>query len=186
MSSPHPLNQAVLSQALHDYRNGLLRRCESIGFTPRALQALKDPALVSILLNAKVSWCDVKVNPERIDRLLNHGREAERESAQVERMLRLGASTDMMGTFHGLTHQEVALHRQVLGIEQRKGRWPVLTEEEDSRLWRRWRDAVKERSIDLEDDAAMLPLSMELAEEQSLPLAVIWSAIRDWIEQGMI
>lgn len=186
MPSPHPLNHAVLAQALHDYRNGLLRRCEAIGFSPRALQALKEPALVSILLNARVPWCDVKVNQERIDRLLNHGREAERESEQIERMLRLGASTDMMGTFHGLTHQEVALHRQMLGIAQRKGRWPLLTEEEDSKLWERWRAAVQERGIEFDDDLTMLELSMELAEEQSLPLAVIWSAIRDWIEQGLI
>lgn len=33
MSTPHPLNQAVVAQALHDLRNGQLRRCLSMGFS---------------------------------------------------------------------------------------------------------------------------------------------------------
>ncbi len=32
MSAPHPLNQAVIAQALHDLRNGQLRRCKAMGF----------------------------------------------------------------------------------------------------------------------------------------------------------
>jgi len=31
MSAPHPLNQAVIAQALHDLRNGQLRRCKAMG-----------------------------------------------------------------------------------------------------------------------------------------------------------
>jgi hypothetical protein len=51
MSSPHPLNQAVIAQALHDLRNGQLRRCKAMGFGDSELDALKHPALVSVLLN---------------------------------------------------------------------------------------------------------------------------------------
>jgi ParB family protein of integrating conjugative element (PFGI_1 class) len=41
MSAPHPLNQAVIAQALHDLRNGQLRRCKAMGFGEEELDALK-------------------------------------------------------------------------------------------------------------------------------------------------
>src|SRR5688572_20494323 len=128
MSLPHPLNQAVIAQAQHDLRSGHLRHCQAMGFSAQALEAVKHPALVSVLLNSPVAWCSVKVNPDVVQRLLNQVRDVEKEVETIDRMLRLGASTEMVSEFHGLTHQEVALRRQVLGLPQRKGRWPVLSE----------------------------------------------------------
>lgn len=185
MSSPHPLNQAVIAQALHDMRNGQLRRCQAMGFTEPALEALKHPSLVSVLANAKVAWCSVRVNGEVLQRLLNQVRDVEQEIDTIDRMLRLGASTEMVSEFYGLTHQEVALRRQVLGLPQRKGRWPSLDETKETSLWNSWHDQVTKRKIDIKDDTAMLEISMGLADEHSLPLAVIWGAIRNWIEQGL-
>jgi len=43
MSAPHPLNQAVIAQALYDLRNGQLRRCKAMGFSEAELDALKHP-----------------------------------------------------------------------------------------------------------------------------------------------
>ena len=45
MSTAHPLNQAVIAQALYDLRNGQLRRCKLMGFGEEDLDALKHPAL---------------------------------------------------------------------------------------------------------------------------------------------
>lgn len=185
MSSPHPLNQAVVAQALHDLRNGQLRRCQAMGFTEHALEALKHPSLVSVLVNAKVAWCSVRVNSEVLQRLLNQVRDVEQEIDAIDRMLRLGASTEMVSEFYGLTHQEVALRRQVLGMPQRKGRWPSLNETQETLLWKAWHGYVTKRKIDVKNDAAMLAIGMDLADEQSLPLAVVWGAIRNWIEQGL-
>lgn len=185
MSSPHPLNQAVIAQALHDLRNGQLRRCQAMGFSPNALEALKQPALVSVLANSKVAWCSVKVNGDVLNRLLDQGRGVEQEIAAIDRMLRLGASTEMVSEFHGLTHQEIALRRQVLRLPQRKGRRPVLTEAEDAKLWECWHERVAQRRAEIKDDAAMLAIAMDLAAEQSLPLVVVWSAIRRWIDEGL-
>jgi hypothetical protein len=182
--SPHPLNQAVIAQALHDLRTGQLRRAEAMGFPPRCLEALKSPALASLLSNTKVPWCRVTVNGQVVERLLDRERDFESEVEAIDRMLRLGASTEMVAEFHGLTHQEVALRRQVLGLPERRGRWPVLTEAEDAALWEHWSTELKARSIDTNDDAAMLAVSMDLAERQNLPLSVVWGAIRVWIEQG--
>lgn len=186
MSAPHPLNQAVIAQALHDLRNGQLRRCQAMGFSRHALEALKQPALVSVLANAKVAWCSVTVNGDVLKRLLDQGRGVEQEIAAIDRMLRLGGSTEMVSDFHGLTHQEIALRREVLGLAHRKGRWPVLTEAEDATLWKCWHEEVAKRRADVKDDAAMLAIAMELAGEQSLPLVVVWSAIRRWIDEGLL
>ena len=186
MSTPHPLNQAVIAQALHDLRNGQLRRCKAMGFGEQELDALKHPALVSVLANSKVSWCSVKVNRDVLLRLLRQGRNVEKEIETVDRMLRLGASTEMLSQFYGLTHQEVALRRDILGLPKRKGRWPVLTEVQDTTLWERWQGCVKKQGIALGDDTAMLKLTLDLAEELSLPVSVIWAAIHRWTEQGPV
>ena len=186
MASPQPLNQAVIAQALHDLRNGQLRRCLSMGFSAHALEALKQPTLVSVLVNARVAWCSVKVNPEVLQRLLEQVCEVQKEIETIDRMLRLGASTEMVSEFFALTHQEVALRRQMLGLPNRKGRWPVLNEAQDASLWEQWRAERETRRISLEDDAAMLRLGMDLAETHSVPLSVVWGSIRSWIEQKMV
>jgi len=45
----------------------------------------------------------------------------------------------MVSHFYGLTHQEVALRRDMLGLEGRKGRHPALDEAQDIALWNQWR-----------------------------------------------
>lgn len=186
MSAPHPLNQAVIAQALHDLRNGQLRRCQAMGFGEQELDALKHPALVSVLANATVAWCSVSVNREVLKRLLARVQDVDQEIATVDRMLRLGASTQMVSQFYGLTHQEVALRRDILSLPKRKGRHPVLDEAQDATLWERWKAGVTQRRMALSDDTAMLALTLDLAEALALPASVIWSAIHHWIEQGLV
>jgi hypothetical protein len=101
-------------------------------------------------------------------------------------MLRLGASTEMVSRFYGLTHQEVALRRNILGLPKRKGRYPALDEAQDSALWKRWKAGIEERRIALDDHTAMLALCMDLAETMCLPMSVVWAAIRNWIDQGLV
>ncbi|QPI41618.1 MULTISPECIES: DUF2857 domain-containing protein [Pectobacterium] len=184
MTGPHPLNQAVIAQALHDLRNGQLRRAKSMGFDDTDLDALKHPAMASVLANANVSWCSVVVNRDVLRRLLHQVDDVTEEVARIDRLLRLGASTELISKFFGLTHQEIALRRSVIGLPKRKGRHPVLTEEQDTNLWHRWSAAVKSQKVALNDDMAMLDIAAELAEATDLPLSVIWSAIRRWIDEG--
>lgn len=186
MSAPHPLNQAVLTQALHDLRNGQLRRCLSMGFSERELDVLKQPALVALLANARVPWCTVTVNRDMLWRLVSQINNIEQEIATIDRMLKLGASTEMISKYFGLTHQEVALRRDILRLPKRKGRHPVLSEEQETVLWQQWKPGVQQYGIALDDDAAMLGLTMELAESISLPMSVIWSAIQHWISEGLV
>lgn len=186
MLMPHPLNQAVIIQALHDLRNGQLRRCKAMGFSDSDLAALKQPALVSLLLNSQAPWCTVSVNHGVIERILRQADNTAEEVANVDRMLRLGASTEMVCAFYGLTHQEIALRRDILGLPKRKGRHPVLTEDQENELWHQWKPQVDARSIALNDDQALLTLALDLAESLGHPASVIWAAGRSWIEQQLV
>ncbi|MFG1304703.1 DUF2857 domain-containing protein [Xanthobacter autotrophicus] len=186
MTGPHPLNQAVIAQALHDLRNGQLRKAKSMGFDDQDLDALKHPAMASVLANSSVSWCSVTVNRNVLRQLLRQVDDVAREIEEVDRMLRLGASTELISRFYGLTHQEIALRRSVIGLPKRKGRHPVLTETEDAELWEAWSAMIRERRISLKDDTAMLAATADLAESSRLPVSVIWSAIRKWIDEGLV
>jgi hypothetical protein len=183
MSVRHPLNQAVLNQALNDLRNGQLRRCQLMGFSARALKALKDPALVSLLANSRVCWVQVKVNLNVIHNLLDKRVSDEQETQAIDRMLLAGGSTEMVTKFYGLNHQEVAIRREILEMDARKGRWADLTEEQDHALWKAWQAVIKERKTPLADDNAVLQIALELAESQSVALVVVWNAITEWTER---
>src|SRR3546814_17433637 len=129
-----------------------------MGFGEEELDALKHPELVSMLVNATVSWCSVSVNQEVLKRLLSQVHDVEREIATVDRMLRLGASTAMVSKFYGLTHREVALRRDILWLPQRKGRHPVLDAAQDVALWAHWKAVVPERHLTLTPQKEMLGL----------------------------
>lgn len=186
MTIPHPINQAVMAQALHDLRNGQLRRCKTMGFADEDLAALKEPALISVLLNARVPWCTVQINRGVLQKILGQVEDVALEIAIVDRMLRLGASTEMVSTFYGLTHQEVALRRNILELPKRKGRYHVLSETQDTLLWKRWHPQFKARKIAVDDDRALLDLTLDLAEELSYPASVVWASLRGWIDQGLV
>lgn len=186
MGAPHTMNQAVITQVLQDLRSGQLRRCLSIGFTEQQLAALKRPELLSVLANAQVGWCTVKVNPAVVQRILTQAIAVTEEVAAIDRLLRAGASTEMMSQYHGLTHQEVAMRRNVLGLNKRKGRHPALDEAQDVELWRRWKPLRDQRQLDVTDEAAMLQLALDVAENMALPLSVVWATIQGWVEQKLV
>ena len=181
MAASHPLNQAVVIQALHDLRNWQSRRCFDMGFGERELEMFKQPALVALLVNACVPWCKVTVDREVLGRLVGQAREVEREIDAVDRMLRLGGSSEMVCRYHGLTHQEIAVRQEIIGQPGRKGRHPTLDEAQEGRLWQAWKSAVAERGISLDDETAMLVLAMDLAESLAVALAVVWATLRNWI-----
>ena len=72
------------------------------------------------------------------------------------------------------------------GLPKRKGRHPVLDEAQDTALWEHWKAGVTERHIALDDELSMLGLTMDLAEAMTLPMSVVWAAIRNWIDQGLV
>ncbi|WP_397458545.1 DUF2857 domain-containing protein [Pseudomonas asplenii] len=186
MKTPQALNQAVITQALQDLRDGQLRRCLALGFTEEQLAALKRPELLSVLSNAKVNWCSVKVNSEVLQRILIQVKAIKEEVVAIDRLLNAGASTEMMSRYHGLAHQEVATRRGMLGLPKRRGRHPALDEAQDVELWHRWKPLFDQQAIAVDDETAMLNLALKVAEDMNLPLSVVWAAIQGWVEQDLV
>ena len=185
-ASARPLNQAVLIQALHDLRNGQLRRCLAMGFGESDLEMLKQPGLAAILVNAHVPCCKVTVDRALVQRLASQAQDVARETSVVDRLLRLGASSEMICQRFALTHQEAALRRDVLGLSRMKGRYPTRNESQEADLWRAWQVAVAEHGTTLgRDEDAKLQWAMELAESTGGSLAVIWMTLQNFIAQGL-
>ena len=119
--SKTPINEAILSQVLHNMRNGQLKRCIEMGLEPEILAQLQQPSVLSLLLNTPVSWCTVTIDADMVKRLLTGAERSEDEARMIERALRLGATTQMLQQFFGLSPQDVALQRLIIGVTPRRG-----------------------------------------------------------------
>jgi len=196
--SKSPINEAILSQVLNHMRNGQLRRCIEMGLEPEILAQLQQPAVLSLLLNTPVSWCHVTIDTEMVKKLLTGAERSDEELRMIERALRLGATTTMLQQFFGLSPQDVALQRLMMGVRVRRGRWREFSEEQDALLWYRWTHLMKEHQVEIADSQAMLDIAMMVAEElnnpsepeaddntASLSLAIIWNRIQTWISEGL-
>ncbi|WP_248915968.1 DUF2857 domain-containing protein [Pseudomonas moorei] len=196
--SKTPINEAILSQVLHNVRNGQLRRCIEMGLEPEILAQLQQPSALSLLLNTPVSWCSVTIDGEMVKKILTGAQRSDEEVRMIERALRLGATTHMLQQFFGLSPQDVALQRLMMGVTARRGRWREFSEETDADLWYRWTHLMKEHQVDLADSIAMLDIAMLVAEEmkspqgdeadetpENLSLAIIWNRIQTWIREGL-
>ena len=192
------INEAILSQVLHNVRNGQLRRCIEMGLEPEILAQLQQPSALSLLLNTPVSWCSVTIDGNMVKTILNGAQRSDEEVRMVERALRLGATTHMLQQFFGLSPQDVALQRLMMGVTARRGRWREFSEQTDADLWYRWTSLMKEHQVDQADSIAMLDIAMLVAEEMKLPhsedageameslsLAIIWHRIQSWIKEGL-
>lgn len=202
--SKTPINEAILSQVLHHMRNGQLRRCIEMGLEPEILAQLQQPSVLSLLINTSVSWCNVTIDGDIIKKLVAGAQRSNEEVRMIERALRLGATTQMLQQFFGLSPQDVALQRLVIGVTARRGRWREFSEEMDAQLWYRWTHLMKEHQVELDDSLALLDIAMLVAEElnvpqctdasestenientESLSLAIIWHRIQSWIKEGL-
>ncbi|PUA41373.1 DUF2857 domain-containing protein [Pseudomonas protegens] len=193
------INEAILSQILHHLRHGQLRRCVEMGLEPEILAQLQSPAVHSLLLNSQVSWCNVFIDGASIKRLLANAQRSRDEMRTIERALRLGATCQMLQFFFGMSPQDVALQRAMLGLRPRRGRCRALSEELDALVWYRWLHFMREYQVEPEDNVALLDLAMLMTEEINAPpeldgndpdtpgilsLSVIWNRIQYWIQAG--
>ncbi|HBO2234979.1 TPA: DUF2857 family protein, partial [Pseudomonas aeruginosa] len=100
------INEAVLTQVINHLRNGQLRRCAEMGLRPEILAQLQQPAVMSILTNTPVSWVDVRVNIDVMEKILATAERSAQEELQIERALKLGATTTMIQSFFGLSPED--------------------------------------------------------------------------------
>ncbi|WP_349571147.1 DUF2857 domain-containing protein [Azotobacter salinestris] len=190
-SSLHPLNLAIINMILDGLRNGELGRCKALGFREQELRAIGSAHhhSISVLACSSIPWYRLEVDGTIVQRLLEQGHRSEEDDRMINRAIRLGATVPMLNQTYGLNHREVALRRSWLDLPKRRGRWPDLTELQERSLWERWVQLTRENPIDLDDCRAKLDIAMLLAEEYpegAVSLAMIWTKLHDWIEEGLV
>lgn len=182
----HPLNLAVALQVLNNMRNGQLRSCLAMGFAEQDLKDLIEPQCMSVLVNAPVPWFRVVVDSLVVQRLLAQARDTE-EDQLIMCALQNGASSPLIHDLFGLSAKEVALRRHMLGLPNRKGRWPAVNQEQERSLWDRWTSLTRETPIDPRDSRALLKVAIKMS--QSVPplnLTMVWNTLQSWIEQDLL
>ena len=170
----HVLNQAMLTQVLHELRLGNLQRCKALGLSEDDIYVLQSlpPATLSRLAHATVSWVEVKIDSAVLHRLIEQAGRDEHNERLINRALKLGASSTIMYQCFGLAHSETAMRRRLLKIETRKGRPQHLNEAQEHSLWQRWCQLRTQEGTEDQLDAMMM-----LAEEQQISLTVVWQQI---------
>ncbi|MEN4946441.1 DUF2857 domain-containing protein [Pseudomonas proteolytica] len=168
------LNQAMLTQVLHELRLGNLQRCKALGLGEDDIYLLQSlpPATLSRLAHATVSWVEIKIDASVLHRLIEQVDRDEQNERLINRALKLGASSTIMYQCFGLAHSETALRRRLLKIETRKGRPQHLSEAQEHALWQRW---CQLRTHDGTED--QLDAMMMMAEEQQISLTIVWQQI---------
>lgn len=180
--SSQPVNQAILSQFLGDQRNGQFRRSQEVGFTEKHIRLLQDKKRVELLESTPVRWTVVRVDPNILDRLLECADKAEKEIAILDAMLKLGASSQMIADIFGYNQRDIAFRKRVLEIDKKQGRWQEVTEEQNHELWHKWKAKIAQYQLDIENLTDMAKVCMILAKNSGIPMAMIWSAMRKWME----
>jgi hypothetical protein len=77
------------------------------------------------------------------------------------------------------------LRRDILGLPKRQGRHPALEADQDAKLWIRWKAICTERKVQTSNDQSLLDAAMVLSEDMAIPLAMVWSAIQSWVDEGL-
>jgi hypothetical protein len=171
------LNQAMLTQVLHELRLGNPQRCKALGLDEDDINLLQSlpPTTLSRLAHATVPWVEIKIDSAVLHRLIAQAERDEQNERLINRALKLGASSAIMYQYFGLAHSETALRRRLLKIDIRKGRPPHLDEAQEHALWQRW---CQLRVHDGEADR--LDAMMVLAEEQQISLTIVWQQIEQY------
>lgn len=88
------LNQAMLTQVLHELRLGNLQRCKALGLSEDDIFMLQSlpPTTLSRLAHATVPWLEVKIDSPVLHRLIEQAERDEQNERLINRALKLGAS----------------------------------------------------------------------------------------------
>jgi len=184
MADRNRINEAVVAQFCEDMRNGQLHRCSANGFPDEVIERMKIPEVASALADAPVQWCLVTPDPHTVANIVNAALKGNDEVILIDRYLRAGASTEQISSKFGLTHREVAMRRQILGLEGRKGRPAEIKEEEEILLWQAWSARLNAGHINPANESELWRFALEHAEEHPISLASAWAHIQSWIRIG--
>jgi len=186
MNRTHSVNYAVIAQVLEDMKNGQLYKTKRMGFEDKDLEAIRDASKACLLASSTVQWCAVKINLAVLRGLLKRIEEDRIEAEETDRLLRLSASTKLLAQNYGLTSQEIAMWRGIVGVPAIRGRPHNLPDAACDDLWRRFTALVEASSADTDDEKAMITIVAKLAESTQYPFTSIWRLICEWKNEKLI
>ncbi|MEE5967108.1 STY4526/YPO1902 family pathogenicity island replication protein, partial [Streptococcus pneumoniae] len=130
-----------------------------------------------------------------MEKILATAERSQQEELQIERALKLGATTTMIQSFFGLSPEDTAIKRLIMEIQPRRGRWRQLDGTLEHQIWYRWDHLMQENQVSLDDSLALLDIAMILTEEinagtdqdspEFISLAVVWWLIQSWLKDGL-
>jgi Protein of unknown function (DUF2857). len=175
-------NQAVLNLVLHEARQGNLNRCRALGVSDSAVEQLLklSPDGVARLAYATVTWGKFVVDESVLYRLI-HDTAHEASLSEIDRAIRLGATSAMMLQCFGVSHSETAWRRRVAGIDGKRGRQRELSHEERDDIWLCWQTVLSD-DPQAQPEAHMIQI-MDIAEKVSIPLGLVWNEIQAIVNQ---
>nr|WP_298411622.1 DUF2857 domain-containing protein [uncultured Halomonas sp.] len=179
MTTPQ-LNHALFNQALILIREGDMRRARALGFTNEELQRLSRlrASEIESLVHEFPGVARFELDHDTFKAALRRVDRDQDRDGVVDLCIRRGASVQMLSAFFGLTPNDCSSRRTLLGVPSRQGRLPMPDEAVETDAWHRWQTISDDPASPAaaEDIRGMLVL----AEEVDLPLAVIWTLIKQW------
>lgn len=188
-------NQALVALVLQEASVGKLQRCKALGFTRDLILKLQSlsPTDLHKLISSPYMWIKPSVDTQALEQVLQKIERDDERERLINRTLKLGATTPMMGQFFGLSHTESAERRRALGLSVRPGRLSSLTDRQRHDIWQRWVALVQQHDnlrgekskaavnntfsgLDL-DEINQLDLMLMIAEEQNILVAQIWTEL---------
>ncbi|MCL1861723.1 MAG: DUF2857 domain-containing protein [Proteobacteria bacterium] len=186
MNRAQSLNLAVIAQMLDDLRQGQSFKAIRMGLEKADLDTLRDASNVCFLAFSAVPWCSVNINLAVFRGLLKKIEQDQKEAEETERLLRLSASTKLLAQNYGLTSQEIAMWRGIVGVPAIRGRPHNLAEDACDDLWKQLLSLIEESGTDIDDERAMIAIVANLAESTQHPFTSIWRLVLEWKNDGLL
>lgn len=171
---------AILRQVIGHIRDGNLCRARGFGFSDQELRYLSRLTVTDLetLATHPMIVCHLSVDHDLLEAVVQRLTGDVDMEQTINRCLMLGASTQMMYAFFGLTGNDCSTRRFLLGLESRPGRMAMPDEKTEIKAWHYWQrlcDTPNNPQAELDIQGMMA-----LAEETGIALGVIWQLVKTW------
>ena len=178
------VNQAVLTHIVQALKEGQIRYCESLGFSPQELYELTRLTADDILFlsNSAVQFIAISIDHDMLGRMLARMEQERLFQQRLEEALTLGASIEFINHYFGLSTPEVCARRRLIGLFVRQGRNNAPDEQAETLVWNEW----QKTGVKKLDSSEALTAMMAMAREHDLSLTVIWNLLRQWTQEKLL
>ncbi|MGJ8518333.1 DUF2857 domain-containing protein [Carnimonas bestiolae] len=176
------INYALFSQVLKHINEGDLRRARSLGFSDEELQRLRQLSAwdINMLIHEFPNVARFEIDHVVLETSIRRLARNQTDDALISRCIKQGASVSMLSRFFGLTLNDIATRRTLLGLRSTQGRPPMPDEESEHAAWYRWQTICEDPSSPTASEN--LVAMLELAEESDLQLSIVYQLVRQWTD----